>query len=179
MSNHSACCCSKSPRDDGNGGGANWKTKMRKAPVRSSRPPYQHSKSLFYRSGWPSGRPTNSIKHWRQNQPVKWKSALIIWQDVATAVRMSIRTFSRMRWWQVKHCFMRGLHCEQATWCPHGRNVIAIGSVVHIMHRLPRPAWVDNCCGFGAIAGFGLDLLANQHQPPRDGIHRHIIFLLD
>jgi len=75
-------------------------------------------------------------------------------------LRMSIRIFSWMRSWQLKHCFMRELHCEHATWWPQGRNVTATVSLVHIMHRfLPSPAPpVVVCCwrkaGFGATTGW-------------------------
>ena len=46
-------------KDDG-GGGDNWSYKSCKAPVKSSPPTNQHP--VFLQAGWPSCRPTNSVK---------------------------------------------------------------------------------------------------------------------
>jgi len=65
---------------------------------------------------------------------------------------MSSRVFSWMGWPQLEHCLMRVLHCEHATRCPHGRNVMATGSLLHTMHRplLPAPD-DDDDVGAGAL----------------------------
>jgi len=62
---------------------------------------------------------------------------------------------------------MRALHCEQATWCPHGRNVTAIGSVVHIMHSFFPPPAAAAGCGLAATGSLGFDLFTDH----RDSIY--------